>query len=57
MKRKYNTKVADPLFYKEKTIWKATPNASGIKYYTYTEKGVVRADTLKGIKNLINKSL
>lgn len=55
MKRKYNTKIADPVFYGEKIIWKATPNSSGIRYYAYTEKGTVKADTLEGIKSLIDQ--
>ena len=56
MIRKYNTKVADTAGeYKGHTIWKATPNASGIKYYAYTDRGIIRADTLAGIKRLIKK--
>ena len=52
---KYNTKVADPIHYKNIIIWKATRNASGMKYYSYTNKGTLKADTLAGIKKLINQ--
>lgn len=49
----YNKKVANPIWYKGIIIWKALKNASGIRYYAYTNNGVVRADTLKGIKLLL----
>lgn len=41
--------------YKGHTIWRATTNSAGIKYYAYTNNGTLRADTLQGIKNLIKK--
>ena len=50
----YNTKVADPLFYKNIIIWKATKNTNNMKYYSYTNNGIIRSDTLTGIKKLIN---
>jgi hypothetical protein len=52
---KYNTKVADPIHYKNIIIWKATPNVAGVRYYTYTNYGLLRSDTLAGIKQIINK--
>ena len=53
IKRKYNAKVADPIWYKGGLIWKAVKNASGIKYYYYGDNGVVRSDSLVGIKKII----
>ena len=40
--------------YKGYDIFTCDYNASGMKYYTRTEKGILRADTLAGIKSLIN---
>lgn len=39
--------------YKNVDIYKASPNSSGIRYYARTSRGILRADTLAGIKNLI----
>lgn len=48
----YNTKVADPIHYKNTIIWQATKK---IRYYTYTNTGILKSDTLQGIKKLLNK--
>ena len=43
--------------YKDHDIFTCDKNASGMKYYTRTSKGILRADTLQGIKILINEEL
>lgn len=42
--------------YKGHTIYKADNNASGVKYYARTCNGILRADTLKGMKAIISKA-
>lgn len=39
--------------YKGYFIFPCKANSSGMKYYTLTDNGIVKADTLKGIKELI----
>lgn len=41
--------------YRGYDIFKSDDNTSGIKYYTRTHNGILRADTLDGIKRLIQK--
>ncbi len=36
-------------------IHKAGSNSSGIRWTAFTQNGIVRADTLKGIKMLIDQ--
>lgn len=43
--------------YKNFTIYPCEYNASGMRYYAHTNNGTLRADTLQGIKNLINNHL
>lgn len=40
--------------YKGYDIYPHDYNSSGMKYYTYGKDGKLRADTLAGIKDLIN---
>ena len=41
--------------YKGHYIWRASTNSSGIKYFSFTNSGTVRAGTLQGIKKLITE--
>jgi len=40
--------------YKGVIVHRCDTNSSGMKYYAYTDKGVVKSDTLRGVKKLIN---
>lgn len=42
------------IIYKEHIIERCALNSSGMKYNTLSKIGILRADTLKGIKNLIS---
>ena len=41
--------------YKGYDIFRAGINSSGIRYYVRTRAGILRADTLAGIRKLINE--
>jgi hypothetical protein len=43
--------------YKCYAIFNCDKNSSGMKYYSRTERGILKADTLASIKSLINKTL
>jgi len=44
--------------YRNKDVYKANANTTGIKYYCRTSTGVkLQADTITGIKELINRRL
>ncbi len=44
--------------YRNKDVYKANANTTGIKYYCRTNAGVkLQADTITGIKELINRRL
>jgi len=43
--------------YKGYDIFKHDPNSSGLRWYTYGKEMKLRADTLQGIKQLINQDI
>lgn len=43
--------------YKGIDIFNVDKNASGLKYYARTSKGILKADTLQGIKGLISETI
>lgn len=43
------------MFYKGYYIFKADKNSSGIRYYARTSIGIVRADTLRGIRQILTQ--
>lgn len=43
------------IYYKDYIIHQAERNSGGIRYYAYSNYGILRADTLTGIKRLLNK--
>lgn len=43
--------------YKGYSIYQCERNSSGMKYYCHGANGYLRADTLAGIKQLINEEL
>lgn len=52
-----NRQFRNERIYKTYMIHDCSPNSSGMKYFAFGNKGTLRADTLKGIKQLINKDI